>query len=88
MTAADPVRLRNTVLLQGLRLVAVGVGAGLAAAYGLSGYLASMVFGIATRDPIVFVTVPVVLGTVAALGVWLPARSASRIDPMRVLRFD
>jgi ABC-type antimicrobial peptide transport system permease subunit len=48
--------------------------------------MASLLYGVPSRDPLVFATVPLVLSMVALLGVWLPARRASRIDPIQALR--
>jgi len=48
--------------------------------------LQSFLFGVQARDPLVFVAVPVVLSLVAFLAVWIPARRASRVDPLIALR--
>jgi putative ABC transport system permease protein len=56
---------------------------GLASAFGLARVMASLLFGVKTWDPIVFVTVPVLLTRVALVAVWLPAR---RVDPIIALR--
>jgi len=61
---------------------------GICAAFGLTRLLASVLFGVKSWDPIVFVTVPVILGAVALLAVWLPATRASRLDPMEALRVE
>jgi putative ABC transport system permease protein len=50
--------------------------------------LAGFLFGMAPRDPAVFIGVPIVLGRVAFEAVWLPARRASRLEPMVALRHD
>jgi serine/threonine protein kinase len=50
--------------------------------------LASLLFGVTPRDPGVFIVVPLVLAGVAWLGVWLPARRAARVDPVRALRVE
>jgi ABC-type antimicrobial peptide transport system permease subunit len=72
----------------GMRLVLVGgvVGMGLAAVltWSVSGYL----FGISTTDLVTFTTIPVLLSGVALVAAWLPARRASRVDPVRVLRTE
>ncbi len=61
---------------------------GVAAAVGLARLLSSLLFGVTPRDPVVFVSVPVLLGAVALLSVWLPARRASRVDPIIALRCE
>ena len=50
--------------------------------------IAGFLFGVTTRDPVVFVAVPVLLSAVALVGVWLPARRAARVDPVVALRTD
>jgi putative ABC transport system permease protein len=83
---AEPGAVRTMVVLQGMRLASVGVLVGVGAAYGLSRYMRSLLFGVEARDPLVFVGVPVLLGVIALLAVWLPAARASRIDPLGALR--
>lgn len=61
---------------------------GICAAFGLTRLIASFLFGVKSWDPMVFVTVPVILSTVALLAVWLPATRASRLDPMEALRVE
>jgi len=61
---------------------------GIGAAFGLTRLIASFLFGVKSWDPAVFVTVPLVLGTVALLAVWLPASRAAKMDPMRALRVE
>ena len=83
--AAD---VRRMVLAQGMRLAAIGLGIGLAAALGLAQLIKSFLFGVTTSDPLVFAGVPLVLATVALLAVWLPAIRSSRIDPIVALRYE
>ncbi len=78
--------VRRMVMVQGMRLALVGVVIGIAAAYGLSRFIASFLFGVKALDPIVFVGIPVLLTAVALLAVWVPARRASRVDPVIALR--
>jgi len=85
---ADRKRIRNLVVWQGMQLAIAGVVLGVCAAFGLTRLIASFLFGVKSWDPIVFVTVPVVLGAVALLAVWLPATRASRLDPMQALRVE
>lgn len=69
-------------------LAIAGVIVGLGAALGLARFIATFLFGVNKRDPTVFAGVPVVLTVVALLAVWLPARRASQVDPIIVLRYD
>jgi putative ABC transport system permease protein len=62
-----------------MRLALVGVAIGIGAAFGLTRFIASFLFGVKTSDPLVFVTVPIVLSLVALLAVWMPATRASRV---------
>jgi len=74
------------VFKQGLATAGVGLAIGLAASYGLSRYLETLLFGVNARDWMVFSIVTVVLLVVAALACYIPARRATRIDPMEALR--
>jgi ABC-type antimicrobial peptide transport system permease subunit len=85
---ADSQNVRNMIIAQGMRVALVGVAIGLAAAFGLSSVIASFLFGVTTRDPIVFVGAPIALSAVALFGVWLPARRAARVDPAIALRAE
>ncbi|MGD8868633.1 MAG: ABC transporter permease [Gemmatimonadales bacterium] len=77
-----------TVVRQGMVLALAGVVLGIPAALGLSRFLDSLVFGISTRDPVTFVAVPLLLLAVAGLAAYLPARRATRVDPLRALRME
>ncbi|HEX4683090.1 MAG TPA: ABC transporter permease, partial [Gemmatimonadaceae bacterium] len=83
---AEPGRVRGMVVLQGMRLALAGVIVGVAAAYVLSRYMATLLFGVEARDPLVFVGVPVLLAIIALVAVSIPAARASRIDPLGALR--
>jgi len=85
---AAPGRVRNAIVMQGMRLALAGVVVGEAAAFGLTRFLANFLFGVKTWDPLVFTTVPVLLSAVALLAVWLPALRATRIDPVTALRCE
>ena len=76
----------SLVLAQGLRRVALGIAIGLAGAFTLSTYLESQLFGVGARDVPVFAAVTLVLFAVAMLACYVPARRATRIDPMEALR--
>ena len=83
---AEPGRIAPRVLGNALRLVGAGAAVGLGAALVLSGLLKALLFGVGPRDPLTFVSVPVVLLTVAFGAACVPALRASRLDPMRALR--
>jgi predicted permease len=85
---AQAAQVKNMVVLQGMRLALVGVAVGLAVAFGLSRLIAAFLYGVTARDPLVFAAVPAVLTAIALIAVWLPARRASRVDPMIALRYE
>jgi putative ABC transport system permease protein len=80
--------VQNMVISQGMRLAAIGVAAGVAAAFGLAHLIQSFLFGVKAWDTAVFLTAPLLLSGVALFAVWLPARRATRIDAMEVLRHE
>src|SRR5437588_2276070 len=83
---AESGHVRRMVVFQGMRLALIGVAMGIAAAFGLSRLIATLLFGVRERDPVVFTTVAAILSAVSLLAVWLPARRATRIDPVIALR--
>jgi len=83
---AEPSAVRRMVVLQGMRLALFGVVLGIAAAYGAAKYMGTMLFGVQARDPLVFIGVPLLLALIALAAVWVPARRASRVDPLGALR--
>ncbi|MQA29605.1 MAG: FtsX-like permease family protein [Luteitalea sp.] len=85
---ADAHVVRNMIIRQGMSVALVGVVVGLAAAFGLARVIAGFLFGVTTRDPVVYLTMPVLLTAVALVGVWLPARRAARVEPVVALRAE
>jgi putative ABC transport system permease protein len=85
---ADSSSVRRMILGQGMRLAIIGVVIGLAAAFGLARLIATLLYGVTARDPLVFLLVPAVLTAVALIGVWLPARRAVGVDPVIALRAE
>jgi putative ABC transport system permease protein len=85
---AQATQVKNMVVFQGMRLAIVGVVLGLAAAYWLTRVMSAFLFNVSPRDPAVFVAVPAVLTVIALVAVWLPARRASRVDPIIALRYE
>jgi predicted permease len=80
-------QVRKMVVVQGMTLALVGLAIGLGAAFGLARLIATLLFGVSARDPLVFAGVPVLLAAVALLAVWLNARRASSVDPLIALRY-
>jgi predicted permease len=85
---ADRSAVIRLLLMGGLRLVLIGVAAGLAASLLLASLLQSLLFGIHAIDPVTFVAVPVVLISVAFVAAWVPARRAGAVDPLSALRSE
>lgn len=85
---ARPGDISQLVLGQGFRLAIVGIGIGTAAALGLTRLLTSLLFGVRPQDPATFVGVATLLAGVALLASYLPARRASKVDPMVALRYE
>jgi putative ABC transport system permease protein len=76
------------IVRQGLRLTLIGVALGLAGAWALTSFLASFLFGVAPRDPATFVLVSLALVAVSILACYIPARRATKVDPMVALRYE
>ena len=72
----------------GMKLVAAGGVVGLILSALLARLLSALLYGVAPLDPLTFLGVPTVLGTVALLVSWLPARRASRVNPVAALKSD
>ena len=75
-----------SVVGQAAVVTVAGMAIGVAAAFALARFMTTLVFGIATRDPITFAAVPLVLALVTVMTALVPARRAARIEPMAVLR--
>jgi len=80
--------VRKMVVFQGMRLALVGVAIGIGAALGLTRLIATFLFGVKDKDPVVFTSVAVLLSAVSLLAVWVPACRATRIDPVIALRYE
>jgi len=80
--------LRNMVLRQGMLLALIGVAIGVGGAFWLTHFLASFLFGVKAWDPAAFIATPLILCCVALVAIWIPARRATRVDPITALRFE
>lgn len=85
---AQPGSILRNVLGQGGKMALAGVAVGFGASFGLTRFLSSMLFGVKAIDPLSFVIVLAVLLGIALLACWIPARRATRIDPMVALRHE
>jgi predicted permease len=85
---ATPGQVKQMVVSQGLRLVVIGLVAGLAAAAALGKVMATLLYGVTPWDPTTLIGAPLVLGAIALMATWLPARRASRVDPIEALRYE
>jgi putative ABC transport system permease protein len=85
---AEPRQVRWFVLRQGLRHASIGIGIGLAGAAALTRLMQTLLFGVTPTDPVTFAGVVVLLGIVAALACYVPARRATRVDPVAIMRAE
>jgi len=76
------------VLGDGLKMTVIGVAVGLLAAFGLTRLLTGMVYGVSTTDPATFAAIAVLLIVVALLACYIPARRATKVDPLTALRYE
>ncbi|HEX2268653.1 MAG TPA: ABC transporter permease [Pyrinomonadaceae bacterium] len=76
------------VVRQGMMLVLIGLGVGLAGAFALTRVMSSLLFGVTAKDPLTFVAVAGLLSVVALLACYIPARRATKVEPLEALRYE
>jgi putative ABC transport system permease protein len=85
---AQTLDIHKLIIRQGMNLVLTGVVIGLLAAFGLTRLMKSLLFGISETDTTTFVIIPLLLAVVAMLACYLPARRATKVDPLTTLRLE
>ena len=85
---AEPADVLKLVILEGLSLTLMGVAMGLAAAFALTRFLGSLLYGVSASDPLNFASVAALFAGVALAACYIPARRAMRVDPIAALRYE
>jgi putative ABC transport system permease protein len=85
---ANPKDVQKLVVGQGLLLALIGVVAGLIGAYGLTRFMIALLYDTKATDPATFVGTAAILIMIAMAACYIPARRASKVDPMIALRYD
>jgi putative ABC transport system permease protein len=85
---AEGSALRNMIMKQAMLLAGAGIAVGLVAAFGLTRLMASLLFGVAPTDPLIFAAVAGVLAAVALIAAYVPARHVLKVDPLIALRYE
>jgi putative ABC transport system permease protein len=85
---AQPADVMRLVLAQGLTILAAGVAAGIAGSLALSRLLATLIYQVRPNDPVTLASAVIVLSAAAFMACWVPARRATRVDPLALLRYE
>jgi putative ABC transport system permease protein len=85
---ADRQNILRVVMREGVKLTVIGLAIGVPLAIGLTNLLPNVLYGVGRHDPVTFVVIALVLGAVAVLACYVPARRAAKVDPMVALRYE
>lgn len=85
---AQPRDVMNMILSQGTALMGIGLGAGIVAALGLTRLMSALLYGVTATDPLAYLGGALLLALVALAACWIPARRATRVDPLVALRYE
>jgi putative ABC transport system permease protein len=85
---AQPANVLKLIIKQGMTLALVGVVIGLGASFALTRVIKSLLFNVSATDALTFVGVSLTLTLVALLACWIPARRATKVDPIIALRYE
>ncbi len=85
---AEPREVLQWIAARGMRMAAIGIGIGLAAAFALARMLSGLLFGVSASDPLIFAGIPAFLALIAFAACYLPARRAAKVNPMVALRYE